>query len=161
MLRFPTFSPCRFFLYHIHLWVTFLDLSGPFVSEALEAATSAVSCLGLCLQLSLTLDVFNVVTLHVHAFYAYARRLFIVEWSGLAGFWRMFRGKRYNPLRKRVESWNYRTEQLYVGALLFTIMVFLFPTVAAYAAVFWLLEMAVAGTNLVVWKAVGVASMTN
>ncbi len=73
----------RFFLYHIHLWVTFLRLTAPYVSRALSSAAGAgvMGYLGLCLQLCVAQDAFNLITFHVHCFYAYARRLFLSQVS--------------------------------------------------------------------------------
>ena len=49
-------------------------------------------------------DTLNLITFHVHCFYAYARRIFVSQSSGLLSLWRLFRGKKYNPLRDRVDS---------------------------------------------------------
>jgi len=45
-------------------------------------------------------------------------------------------GKKRNVLRDRVEPSDYSLDQLLVGSLLFTLAVFLFPTVLAYYLVF-------------------------
>lgn len=45
-------------------------------------------------------------------------------------------GKRYNVLRKRIDSWNYEVDQLLFGTILFTLMTFLFPTTFTYYALF-------------------------
>ena len=50
--------------------------------------------------------------------------------------WRLFRGRRWNPEKQRVETWPYTLEQLFLGTLCFTILLFLFPTVLLYYAVF-------------------------
>lgn len=104
----------KFFLYHVHLWVTFIYLVAPFVSQGEPgsiAASSApqkyyipvpfipvlsetltiLSYCGFCLQLSLAQDTFNLITFHIHCFYAYARRLFLCQTSGIVSLWRLFR----------------------------------------------------------------------
>uniref|UniRef100_A0A915IMD6 Uncharacterized protein n=1 Tax=Romanomermis culicivorax TaxID=13658 RepID=A0A915IMD6_ROMCU len=50
--------------------------------------------------------------------------------------WRLFRGKKFNPLRNRVDSAEYESQQLLFGTLVFTIFVFLMPTVLTYYCVF-------------------------
>ena len=45
-------------------------------------------------------------------------------------------GKRYNVLRKRIDSWNYDIDQLLFGTILFTLVAFLFPTTMTYYALF-------------------------
>jgi hypothetical protein len=50
--------------------------------------------------------------------------------------WRLFRGKKYNVLRRRVDTCVYDTNQLLLGTLLFTVVVFLFPTTLVYFVFF-------------------------
>ncbi|KAJ3786422.1 hypothetical protein GGU10DRAFT_332375 [Lentinula aff. detonsa] len=61
---------------------------------------------------------------------------------GLGSLWRLFRGKRFNVLRNRTDSWEYDIDQLLFGTILFTLLAFLFPTVLAYYALFALLRLA-------------------
>ena len=128
----------KFFLYHIHLWVTFLHMLAPLVSEAEAPSTifSLLSYLGVCLQLSIAQDVFNAVTFHVHCFYAYARRLFITESRGLTSLWRLFRGKKFNKLRNRHDTTYNSQDQLFVGTVALTILLFLYPTTLMYFFIF-------------------------
>ena len=149
----------KFFLYHIHLWVTFLYLSAPLVSENLLGARYlfALSYVGFGLQVSVAQDTLNLITFHVQCFYAYARRLFVSQTSGLTSLWRLFRGKKYNPLRDRVDSSSYTVDQLFVGTLAFTILLFLYPTTLTYFAVFKVLEMTINGAN---WALSSIASLS-
>ena len=151
----------KFFLYHIHLWVTFLHILAPLVSEAEEPSTiiSFLSYLGVCLQLSLALDVFNVVTFHVHCFYAYARRLFITESRGLTSLWRLFRGIKFNQLRNRHDTTYNSQDQLFVGTVAFTILLFLYPTTLMYFVIFKTLEITVCSINTVISKVIKTLSM--
>jgi phosphatidylinositol glycan class Q protein len=74
------------------------------------------------------------------------------EMSSLYSLWNLFRGeislgdpanaqcsgrvsppgKRWNALRDRVDSYDYELDQLFLGTLLFTISLFLLPTVSTY-----------------------------
>ncbi len=131
----------RFFLYHIHLWVTFLHVTTPHVSYFLTSyCLGVLSKCGLCLQLCVIQDAFNLITFHIHCFYAYARRLFVSQTSGLRSLWRLFRGKKYNPLRDRVDTSSNNVDQLFLGTLAFTILLFLYPTTLVYYVVFKVLE---------------------
>ncbi len=115
--------------------------------------------MGLCLQVSLAQDAFNLGTFHVHCFYAYARRLFLSQSGGLLSLWRLFRGKKYNPLRDRVDTCSGNdVDRLFVGTVAFTVLLFTFPTVLTYYAVFALLELAIAGANLALSSVVRVVS---
>ncbi|KAI8846079.1 N-acetylglucosaminyl transferase component-domain-containing protein [Chytridium lagenaria] len=48
----------------------------------------------------------------------------------------LFRGKKRNVLRNRVDSAEFDLDQLLLGTILFTVLVFLFPTVAVYYVLF-------------------------
>ena len=63
-------------------------------------------------------------------------RLYQLEVRWLVRLWRLFRGRRWNPEKQRVETWPYTLEQLFLGTLCFTILLFLFPTVLLYYTVF-------------------------
>ena len=54
--------------------------------------------------------------------------------------WRLFRGKKYNPLRDRVDTSSSDVDQLFLGTLAFTILLFLYPTTLMYFTVFKALE---------------------
>nr|CAD7428884.1 unnamed protein product [Timema monikensis] len=111
----------RFFLYHINLWWTFLVLAKPL----LELASEIFLCFG---YLGLTFQV-----------------LYSLQLSGLLALFRLFLGKKYNPLRGRVDSCQYSPDQLFVGTLAFTILLFLLPTTFMYYIVFTTMK---AGDNL-------------
>ena len=104
---------------------------------------------------------FNVITFHVHCFYAYARRIFVSQSSALMSLWRLFRGKKFNPLRNRVDSSPHENvEQLFVGTLAFTILLFLYPTTLVYYAVFAVLESCLTVTNFLInWLVVRITVM--
>jgi len=63
-------------------------------------------------------------------------RLYNLQLNTLSSLWRLFRGKKWNVLRKRVDSAVYNIDQLFLGTLLFTILLFLWPTTALFYAVF-------------------------
>lgn len=55
---------------------------------------------------------------------------------GLTALFRLFLGKKKNPLRERVDTCRYQPDQLFVGTLLFTVLLFLMPTTWVYYIVF-------------------------
>ncbi|KAM4820238.1 phosphatidylinositol N-acetylglucosaminyltransferase subunit Q [Thomomys bottae] len=132
----------RFFLYHIHLWISYIHLMSPFVERILwHVGLSA--CLGLTVALSILSDTIALLTFHIYCFYVYGARLYCLKIYGLSSLWRLFRGKKWNVLRQRVDSCSYDLDQLFIGTLLFTILVFLLPTTALYYLVFTLLRLLV------------------
>merc|ERR1712179_666226 len=122
----------NFFLYHIHLWMTYVVLVTPLLAPHLSSLLSLLTYSGLSVQLSLVSDLFLLLTIHIHCFYAYARRLALSQWRGLVALWRLFLGKKYNPLRDRVDSACNTVEQLFLGTIVFTILLFLMPTTATF-----------------------------
>ena len=63
-------------------------------------------------------------------------RLYSLQVYSLAALWRLFRGKKWNVLRQRVDSAKYDIDQLALGTLLFAVLFFLLPTTALYYVVF-------------------------
>ena len=63
-------------------------------------------------------------------------RLYYFQVRALSSLWRLFRGKKWNVLRQRVDSVHYDVDQLFVGTLLFTVLLFLLPTTALYYVIF-------------------------
>uniref|UniRef100_A0A0N5AWU4 7TM_GPCR_Srx domain-containing protein n=1 Tax=Syphacia muris TaxID=451379 RepID=A0A0N5AWU4_9BILA len=63
-------------------------------------------------------------------------RLTEVCFVAVCSLWRVFRGRKYNPLRKRVDSLQLDSRQLFIATLFFTILLFLYPTVIIYYLVF-------------------------
>lgn len=132
----------RFFLYHIHLWISYIHLMSPFI-EGILWYGGLSACLGLTFALSLLSDMVALLTFHIYCFYVYGARLYCLKIYGLSALWRLFRGKKWNVLRQRVDSCSYDVDQLFIGMLLFTILLFLLPTTALYYLVFTLLRLVV------------------
>lgn len=132
----------RFFLYHIHLWISYIHLMSPFI-EGILWYGGLSACFGLTFALSLLSDMVALFTFHIYCFYVYGARLYCLKIYGLSSLWRLFRGKKWNVLRQRVDSCSYDMDQLFIGTLLFTILLFLLPTTALYYLVFTLLRLVV------------------
>uniref|UniRef100_A0A914WY14 Uncharacterized protein n=1 Tax=Plectus sambesii TaxID=2011161 RepID=A0A914WY14_9BILA len=82
-------------------------------------------------------------------------KLFQVLRTSLVSLWRLFRGKKHNPLRNRVDSAQFDSQQLFLGTLLFTVLLFLLPTVLVYFAVFSALRYSVIFVQYTLLFAVG------
>ncbi|KAM5152137.1 phosphatidylinositol N-acetylglucosaminyltransferase subunit Q [Mantella aurantiaca] len=132
----------RFFMYHIHLWISYIRLMSPFI-EVILWYIGLSACLGLTVALSILSDIIALLTFHIYCFYVYGARLYCFKMHGLSSLWRLFRGKKWNVLRQRVDSCSYDLDQLFLGTLLFTILLFLLPTTALYYLVFTLLRLLV------------------
>ncbi|XP_058807726.1 uncharacterized protein LOC131673622 [Phymastichus coffea] len=134
----------KFFLYHIHLWWTFLVASKPIMDLAFVVLLF-FGRLGITFQISIMADLLALVSFHTYCIYVYAARLFNIQTRGLTALFRLFLGKKKNPLRKRVDSCRYKPDQLFVGTLLFTILLFLMPTTWVYYFVFTVLRLIMIG----------------
>ncbi|UYV80397.1 PIGQ [Cordylochernes scorpioides] len=134
----------HFFLYHIHLWKTYVYIILPAFSLATHTLPYA-GLLGLSILLAALADLITIATLHIFCFYGYAAKLHAYETRCLAALWRLFRGKKWNPLRSRVDSYQYSANHLLLGTFLLTTLGFLLPTVLMYYVVFTLLRLGVLG----------------
>jgi phosphatidylinositol glycan class Q protein len=61
----------------------------------------------------------------------------------LISLFHLFRGKKRNVLRNRIDSCNYELDQLLLGTILFTLLSFLLPTVIVFYLTFALARMAI------------------
>lgn len=125
----------KFFLYHIHLWWTFLIFITPVMDFAFEVLL-LFGRLGITFQISIASDLLALISFHTYCIYVYAARLFNIQVYAITSLFRLFLGKKKNPLRERVDSCQYKPDQLFVGTLLFTILLFLIPTTWVYYTVF-------------------------
>ncbi|XP_061206768.1 phosphatidylinositol N-acetylglucosaminyltransferase subunit Q isoform X1 [Neopsephotus bourkii] len=101
----------RFFLYHIHLWISYIHLMSPFI-EMILWYVGLSACLGLTMALCILSDIIALLTFHIYCFYVYGARLYCLKIYGLSSLWRLFRGKKWNVLRQRVDSCSYDLDQL-------------------------------------------------
>ncbi|XP_012279103.1 phosphatidylinositol N-acetylglucosaminyltransferase subunit Q [Orussus abietinus] len=134
----------KFFLYHIHLWWTCLVCMKPVLDFAFQVLLS-LGQLGVTFQISMIADLLALVSFHSYCIYVYAARLFNLQLRGLTALFRLFLGKKKNPLRERVDSCEYQPDQLFVGTLLFTVLLFLMPTTWVYYSVFTTLRLVLIG----------------
>jgi len=146
----------NFFLYHIHLWMTYVMLVVPLLTPYLTKILNLVMFTSLSLQISIISDLIRILTIHIHCFYAYARRLALSQYKGLLALWRLFLGKKYNPLRDRVDSADNNVEQLFLGTIIFTILLFLMPTTVTFFSVFLALKLVANGVTFMMRKSVSV-----
>lgn len=133
----------KFFLYHINLWWTFLVLAEPMLN-LMFIIFLWFGRLGLSFQAAILADLLALVSFHIYCIYVYAARLYNLQISGLLALWRLFLGRKKNPLRGRVDSCQYTANQLFIGTLAFTILLFLLPTTLMYYVVFTTLRLLVA-----------------
>nr|SVE79681.1 EOG090X0BA1 [Daphnia magna] len=132
----------KFFLYHLYLWKTYIDIIRPIVSTVIFIS-STVGLIGLSFQMALLSDLITMASLHCYCFYVYATRLYGITLSGLRSTFRMFGGRKWNPLRSRIDSGEFSWDQLCVGMFIFSSLLLLLPTLLVYYIVFLALRLCV------------------
>ena len=127
--------------HHVRIWQSYakLILARLIEHQAYILALGKISISAFSSFLSISFSVF---TLHFYCFYVYALRLYQVWIYGLGEFWNLFRGLKYNPLKCRVDTIyeEFDTLRFILGAMIFSIFLFLFPTVLIFYLVFTLMR---------------------
>lgn len=130
----------KFFLYHLYLWKTYIDvIMSPLISNIISIS-SVFGFIGLTFQMALLSDLITVASLHSYCFYVYAARLYGLALHGLRSTLRMFGGRKWNPLRQRVDSGHFNWDQLCVGMFIASTLLLLLPTIVVFYTVFSVLR---------------------
>lgn len=91
---------------------------------------------GLSMFISLILDIGTILLLNLQGFYIACTRLYHWQLKIVSSLFRLFYGKKYNVLRNRVDSNDYEFDQLMLGIIVFSILIYLLPTVFAFYLTF-------------------------
>lgn len=84
--------------------------------------------LGFTFILTMAADALNMLTVHMFYLYMVFAKLHYIQMSLLKSLWNLFRGKKHNVLRERVDSADYSVLQLLLGTVLFCVVMLLAPT---------------------------------
>jgi phosphatidylinositol glycan class Q protein len=95
------------------------------------------------MPIALFSDLLSILTLHIYSFYMASARIFNWQYGILLSLFQLFRGKKHNVLRKRIDSCDYDLDQLLLGTILFTLLFFLLPTVIVFYLTFATARMAI------------------
>ncbi|XP_020272581.1 uncharacterized protein LOC109847759 isoform X2 [Asparagus officinalis] len=116
--------------------------------------------LGLTVPAALCIDMLKVATLHVQTLHWLMSLLYSQQIQALASLWRLFRGRKWNPLRQRLDSYDYTVEQHVVGALFFTPLLLLLPTTSVFYIFFTILNAIVCFTCIVIEISISILHAT-
>ncbi|KXS20886.1 Gpi1-domain-containing protein [Gonapodya prolifera JEL478] len=89
---------------------------------------------GATLPVALLSDLVALSTAHIYCFYLISTTLEGLFVTGVRSLLYVFQGLKYNTLRNRVERHSYDLDQLLLGTIALTLLVFLFPTIWVYYA---------------------------
>ncbi|KAF7508586.1 hypothetical protein GJ744_009135 [Endocarpon pusillum] len=103
---------------------------------------------GASMPIAILSDLLSLLTLHIYSFYIASARIFNWQLTIIYSLFQLFRGKKRNVLRHRIDSCDYDLDQLLLGTILFTLLFFLLPTVAVFYLTF-----AFARVSIIVLKA--------
>jgi phosphatidylinositol glycan class Q protein len=147
-------APLARFMGELFLWLLAayewaLNLARPHLGD-LAFILGSGGTFGLTLILALASDVLAFSTLHLALFYRVSARVHSWQLGALRSLFLLFRGRKRNTLRNRVDAQEYGLDQLAVGTILFTSLVFLAPTVLAYYVLFAVARAAVVAVHAVI-----------
>ncbi|KAF9428548.1 phosphatidylinositol N-acetylglucosaminyltransferase subunit gpi1 [Podila epigama] len=132
----------QLFKWLIELWADFIISLEPLVPMVINLI-GVSGVFGATMSLSLVSDLLSFTTLHIYWFYMVAARIFHWQLTIIYSLFNLFRGKKRNTLRHRIDSCDYDLDQLLLGTILFTLLTFLFPTIVVYYLTFTLSRVAV------------------
>lgn len=96
--------------------------------------------LGVTFLLSFLIDYVKIITFHIHCFYYTSSKIYFRQIEVIKSLFQLFRGRKYNTLRNRIDSIDnegaLEVDQLLLGTLLFMILVYLLPTTFAFYLMF-------------------------
>jgi phosphatidylinositol glycan class Q protein len=130
------------FIWVIAYWAGCMEMVRPHLPELIRLIGFSAFA-GATFPISLLSDMASVLTLHIYAFYVASARIYNWQVSILASLFQLFRGKKINVLRKRIDSCDYDLDQLLLGTILFTVLFFLLPTVFVFYLTFASARMAI------------------
>ncbi|KAI3728042.1 hypothetical protein L6452_16669 [Arctium lappa] len=115
---------------------------------------------GLTTPAALTVDVITISTTHISTLHWSISLLYSRQIQATTALWRLFRGQKWNPLRQRLDSYDYTVEQHVVGSLLFTPLLLLLPTTSAFYMSFTIMNMTIGFICMLIEVAISVIHAT-
>eukprot|EP00916_Digyalum_oweni_P010145 GHVL01017030.1.p1 GENE.GHVL01017030.1~~GHVL01017030.1.p1 ORF type:complete len:728 (-),score=71.61 GHVL01017030.1:23-2170(-) len=132
----------------IDIWNELTTLISP-IEPFIVRFLGVLSFTGFSLLLAITCDILNLCTLHIFYIYLGCARLLNLMTATMYSLFNLFKGTKWNVLRQRVDTMTLETEQTLVGTILFTVFMFLFPTVLVFYVSFLLIWLFIVGTQCV------------
>ncbi|EFJ38063.1 hypothetical protein SELMODRAFT_437591 [Selaginella moellendorffii] len=120
-------------------FLTFLELF-PASVRLLQCLGAVSILLGASVSTSVMVDAVFMATAHITMLQRVTAFIYGNQLKVLAALWRMFRGRKFNPLRNRIDSYEYSVEELVVASLMFTPLLLLLPTMSVFYTFFTILH---------------------
>ncbi|XP_023768757.1 N-acetylglucosaminyl-phosphatidylinositol biosynthetic protein gpi1 isoform X1 [Lactuca sativa] len=144
----------------IQFWSTVLgSMRFLFIFFIKGLATSGV-IFGITTPAALTLDMITISTTHISTLHWLISLIYSRQIQATTALWRLFRGQKWNPLRERLDSYDYTVEQHIVGSLLFTPLLLLLPTTSAFYMSFTIMYTTIGFILMIIEVAISVIHAT-
>ncbi|KAI1951617.1 pig-Q [Ophidiomyces ophidiicola] len=130
------------FLWVIGRWASALYGMRPYLRHIVYM----IGCSGFAgasMALAMFSDLLSLFTIHIYSFYTASARIFHWQLTIIISLFHLFRGRKRNILRNRIDSCDYELDQLLLGTILFTLLFFLLPTVLVFYLAFASARMAI------------------
>ncbi|XP_078433749.1 N-acetylglucosaminyl transferase component family protein / Gpi1 family protein isoform X2 [Wolffia australiana] len=124
----------------IQIWSTLWFYVGSLLLYYVNALALSGMFLGATIPAALCIDLLKLATFHVTALHTLIALLYSRQIWALTSLWRLFRGQKWNPLRQRLDSFDYTVDQHVVGSLLFTPNLLLLPTTSVFYIFFTIIS---------------------
>lgn len=133
------------FLWTLKMWETIISRIDN--DEYIVMAINILCHMGISFMIAMTIDCMNFLTLHVKWFYQISARIYQKQIEIIKSLLQLFRGKKYNVLRNRVDNLNnyskpneFEIDHLLLGTIIFMILILLLPTVFAIYLTFFVIR---------------------
>ncbi|XP_058067999.1 uncharacterized protein LOC131217193 isoform X2 [Magnolia sinica] len=124
----------------IQIWSTLWFFIGFLFRHFIKGLAISGIVLGATIPAALCIDMLKLATLHLSTLHWLISLLYSQQIQALASLWRLFRGLKWNPLRQRLDSYDYTVEQHVVGSLIFTPILLLLPTSSVFYIFFTIMN---------------------
>ncbi|ETI29456.1 hypothetical protein G647_01909 [Cladophialophora carrionii CBS 160.54] len=131
------------FLWVIEYWSSTIFL---LILPRLPTIVYVIGCssfAGASMPIAIFSDLLSLLTIHIYSFYVASARIFNWQLTIIVSLFHLFRGKKRNVLRNRIDNCDYDLDQLLLGTILFTLLFFLLPTVVVFYLTFASARMAI------------------
>jgi hypothetical protein len=139
----------RLFRHFIQLWGKYIDATRPLYPAIANLLFDKFGrfC-GVSMIVAACRDVFGLMTMHLYYFYIYTSFIYTLHLRGISALSRLFRGKRWNPLRERIDDHSYHPNEIVIGTVFFAVALLCYPVSLVYHVLFLLVRLVVLATHV-------------
>lgn len=124
----------------VQIWSTLWIFVGYIFNYIIQGLSVLGILCGFTVPAALVIDMIALATLHISTLHWFISLVYSSQLQALAALWRLFRGRKWNPLRQRLDSFDYTVKQHIVGSLLFTPLLLLLPTTSVFYIFFSIMD---------------------